>query len=419
MKSVIISKPDRMLKGTIKLPSSKSISNRLLIIRALCGKDFAIHNLSEAEDTRLLQILLDNILNNKNTAKVVVLDTANAGTVMRFLTAFLSVTPGKWMLTGSDRMKQRPIGILADALTHLGASIDFLAKPGYPPLLISGHGLQSLELTIDPAVSSQFTTALLLISPYLPQGLSLYLKGKPVSMPYTEMTIRIMRQFGANVKQGKTRIRVRNSGYMPADFFVEADWSAAAFWYEAAVFADEVDIELHGLTFESLQGDAILPVIYQNFGINTEYTEKGIRLTRHPKKIDGFYFDFTNYPDIAQAVIATCAGIGIRGRFEGVQSLQIKETDRLRAMKQEIEKLGIHVGYAGAGGLITALEIEPTKPAYPDGLTFETHGDHRTAMSLAPFAFKTGELRILNPEVVVKSYPRFWDDLRSVGFEIQ
>ena len=418
MKSIVITKPDKTLKGSIRLPASKSISNRILIMNALSGKVKAVKNMSDSADTILLQRHLDNVLQGSFRKKVVEIDAANAGTVIRFLAAFLSLRPGKWVLTGSERMKQRPIGILADALVNLGASIDYLAKPGYPPLLISGHPLKGNEITIDPGTSSQFTSALLLIAPYLPSGLILRLKGKTVSSPYADMTIRLMQLFGSNVKQGKTRIHVRPGSYDCLEYTVESDWSAAAFWYEAAVFADDVDIELLGLQFESLQGDAILPAIYQNFGIRTEFTERGIRLTRVNKKIDGFYFDFTDFPDIAQAVIATCAGIGIRGRFEGVQSLKIKETDRLRAMKNEIEKLGINVAFFGERDLMTALEIKPVKPVFPEGLAFESYGDHRTAMSLAPFAFKTESLRLLNPDVVVKSYPRFWEHLRSVGFEI-
>ena len=418
MKSIVISKPDKILRGSIRLPASKSISNRLLMIRALSGIDFTINNLSEAEDTLLLQKLIANVLNGNGRKKAMELDVALAGTVMRFLTSWLSMKPGKWVLTGSERMKQRPIGILVDALRHLGASIDYLAKPGYPPLLIRGTELHVNELIIDPGVSSQFSTALLLIAPYLPDGLILVLKGKAVSSTYVKMTIRLMRSFGAQIKEGKTRIHVKSGLYTPGDFKVESDWSAAAFWYEAAVFADEVDLVLLGLQQDSMQGDSILPVVYQNFGIITEFTPEGIRLTKIRKKIDGFYFDFNDYPDIAQAVIATCAGIGIRGRFEGVQQLQIKETDRMRAMKNEIEKLGIQVAFFGESDLITAVEIKPTKLAFPVGLAFETYGDHRMAMALAPFALKTGTLKILNPDVVVKSYPQYWKDLQMVGFEI-
>lgn len=387
-------------------------------MRALCGKDFAINNISEAEDTILLKKLLETVFSYNNRKKVVELDTDNAGTAMRFLTPLLSILPGKWVLTGSDRMKQRPIGTLVEALKHLGASIEFLSKPGYPPLLITGKSLHNRELTIDSGVSSQFTTALLMIAPYLPEGLILHLKGRQVSSPYVAMTIKLMQLFGAKVKQSKTRIHVNPGEYKPADFSVESDWSAAAFWYESAVFAEEVDLELLDLQLQSYQGDAILPAIYQNFGIRTEFTERGIRLTKVMKKIDGFYLDFSDFPDIAQSVIATCAGIGIRGRFEGVQSLQIKETDRLRAIKNELQKLGTQVDFSRENDLITAVEIKPMKMTFPRGLTFETYGDHRTAMTMAPFALKTAEIKILNPDVVVKSYPRFWEHLKSVGFEI-
>jgi len=419
IKTIVITKPDKILRGCIRLPASKSISNRLLMIRAICGNQFDIPGLSEAEDTILLQNLILLIGNGNAASKPVELDTVMAGTVMRFLTAWLSTKPGKWVLTGSDRMKQRPIGILVDALKELGASIDYLAKPGYPPLLIRGSELHGKELVIDPGVSSQFTTALLLIAPYLPHGLGVALKGKAVSSPYVRMTIDIMKAFGAQVREGKSKIQVRPGAYTPVDYRVESDWSAAAFWYEAAVFSDEVDLEIMGLQPDSLQGDAILPAVFQNFGIVTEFTRDGIRLTKVRKKIDGFYFDFNDYPDIAQAVIATCAGMGIRGRFEGLSSLQIKETDRLRALKNEIGKLGIAVDISTLGANLSTLDIKSIKSSFPGGLTFDTFGDHRMAMALAPFVLKTGSLKIMNPDVVMKSYPHYWQDLQLLGFEIQ
>jgi len=418
VKSIVVAKPDTILRGTIRLPASKSISNRLLMIGALCGEKFTVGNLSEADDTILLQKLIARILTEVDRSKVVELDTANAGTVMRFLTAWLAMVPGRWLLTGSERMKQRPIGILVDALNHLGASIDYLAKPGYPPLLIRGKELTQHELVIDQGVSSQFTTALLLIAPYLPEGLILALKGSGVSSPYVKMTINLMQSYGAMIKEGKTRIHVKPGLYSPHEVHVESDWSAAAFWYEAAVLADVVDIELIGLVENSIQGDAILPGVFRNFGIVSEFTQDGVRLTKVRKKSDGFYFDFTDYPDIAQAVITACAGMGIRGRFEGLRSLQIKETDRVQALKNEISKLGISVELSTQADILSALEIKSSKSALPGGLTFETYGDHRMAMALAPLALKSGSVKILNPDVVVKSYPHFWKDLQQVGFEI-
>ncbi|MCX6276824.1 MAG: 3-phosphoshikimate 1-carboxyvinyltransferase [Bacteroidetes bacterium] len=419
MKFITISKPDKTLKGSIMLPASKSISARLLMIQSLCNKNFSITNLSKSDDTVLLQRLLESVAKNKESKKVVELDAANAGTAMRFLTAYLSVTPGKWMLTGSDRMKQRPIGILTDALNNLGASIDYLGKPGYPPLLIEGCALSGKEVTIDPGVSSQFTSALSLIAPFLPNGLTLNLKGKLVSSPYMMMTVNLMQQYGIKVNIGKAKIQIKPGMYIPIDFNVESDWSAAAFWYEAAVFATEVDLILEGLQLESLQGDAVLPEVFQNFGIKTEYSSHAIRLTKVSKKIDGFFYDFSDNPDIAQPVIATCAGLGIRGRFEGIQSLLIKETDRIRAMKNELEKLNIRVITSGRPDDLPFFELKPSKPVFPEGLCFETYSDHRMAMTLAPFALKTNSLKIRNPDVVIKSYPDFWEHLKLLGFILQ
>jgi len=296
MKAVVVSNPTKSLKGKIALPASKSISNRLLMIRALSGCDFTISNLSEADDTLLLGNLIDAIHHHHEPSRLMEIDTKNAGTVMRFLTAYLAARPGKWMLTGSERMKQRPIGILVEALKNLGAVIDYLSKIEYPPILVKGNPLTGKEVTIDAGISSQYSTALLLIAPYLPEGLTIHHKGTVVSIPYIRMTTRLMQYYGASAKEGKTCIKVPPGRYLPRRFQVEADWSAAAFWYEAAVFAQEVDLELHGLFQNSLQGDAILPEIYQNFGIHTEFNAQGIHLTRIRKKPEGFYFDFTIIP---------------------------------------------------------------------------------------------------------------------------
>ncbi|HPS50440.1 MAG TPA: 3-phosphoshikimate 1-carboxyvinyltransferase [Bacteroidales bacterium] len=418
MKSITLSKMDRSLHGVIPLPASKSISNRLLIIQELCGKPFGISNLSEADDTLLLSGLLREMEHAKPGKQVLSLDTANAGTVMRFLTALLSSRPGRWMLTGSDRMKQRPVGGLVDALISLGAVIDYLGKPGYPPLLVKGTTLKGGTVAIDAGVSSQFISALLMIAPGIPGGLTIKLKGDVVSSPYLKMTIDLMEHFGIRIKSQQNQIRVHPGAYQPKPFTVPADWSAAAFWYEAVAFSARGDLELPGLVPGALQGDAVLAEIYRNFGVHTEFSASGARLTREPVKIDGFYFDFTDYPDIAQAVIATRVGLGIRGRFEGLKSLQIKETDRLRAIKSEIEKLGFECNITARGEALAAMEISPSRHKTIAQPVFETFGDHRMAMSLAPFAMQLGSVRIQNPDVVVKSYPRFWEHLKMTGFQI-
>jgi 3-phosphoshikimate 1-carboxyvinyltransferase len=418
MKTYNISKNDGILKGRIRLPASKSISNRLLMIKTLCADKFELCNLSVAEDTVLLQRLLEMIARSKGKPQVIELNTENAGTVFRFLTAYLSTKEGSWMLTGSYRMKQRPVGILVEALKSLGASVDYLAKPGFPPLLIKGRQLTGGEVFIDPSVSSQFASALLLIAPCLPAGLTINLKGKPVSSPYMTMTIQLMQSFGAKITQGKSRVKVSHGKYSPSGINVESDWSAAAFWYEAAALSSDVDLFLEGLVENSLQGDSILPEIFENFGVHSEFTEEGVRLTRFQKKIDGFYYNFSDQPDLAQAVISTCAGLGIRGRFEGLNSLLIKETNRLRAMKLELEKLGIIVRSPDQMSGMPVLDLEPGRHTPVAGITFETYGDHRMAMALAPLALKIKSLRIRNPEVVIKSYPDFWNHLENSGFLI-
>jgi len=414
-----INKKDKTLNGRIVLPASKSISNRLLIVRALSGKNFQIEGLSESDDTVLLQKILEKSNPENDLKKIMEIDTDNAGTVMRFLTSFLSLQPGTWILTGSDRMKQRPIGALVEALRNLGADIEYLARIGYPPLIIKGSLLQGSETTIECGVSSQFISALLMIAPYLPHGLVINMKGQPVSSPYIEMTLQLMEYYGARFRRTRHQIRVKPGSYLERNFKVEADWSAASFWYEAAAMADEVDLELVGLRKESAQGDSILARIYKDFGVDTEYLKEGIHLTRERKKIDGYYFDFSDYPDIAPSVITTCVVLGVRGRFEGLQSLKIKETNRLLALRNEFEKLGVFVSMESTHGMIPVMEFKASPVKSRTDILIETYGDHRMAMTFAPIALKTGLIKITNPDVVRKSYPQFWEHLEAVGFEIR
>lgn len=420
MKSVTVSIGNHSLKGTVALPASKSISNRVLLIRALQDKDFPVTNLSEADDTVLLRELLDKISAHKRN-RICELDTANAGTVMRFLTAYLAVLPGHWVLTGSDRMRQRPIGVLVEALQSLGADIEYLAKPGFPPLLVKGRPLEGGDITVDAGISSQFISALLLLGPSLNGGLTVRYRNRPVSMPYIEMTMKLMERFGVKATFGKHCVVVEEGSYQPVSYEVEPDWSSAAFWYETAALADDASLTLPGLLKESLQGDSVLPGIYTNFGVNTEYTSEGVILTGGGKRSEGFYFDFTDHPDLAPAVITTCAALGIRGRFEGLSSLRIKETDRIAALQAEYEKLGIEVESAEITDMLQSIELAPRKKKknlHSPGLLFETYGDHRMAMTFAPLALKLGPVKIVNPDVVTKSYPGFWDEMRRVGFEV-
>lgn len=419
MRTITIKKADRNLTGSIRLPSSKSISNRLLIIRALAG-GFDIARLSDSDDTVLLQDLLEKIRHHDRKEGMTELNTSNAGTVMRFLTAYLSMIPGKWILTGSERMKQRPIGILVDGLKSMGAQIDYLSELGYPPVMIHGATMKGREIIVDPGISSQFVSALIMIGPRLSGGITLHLSGPAVSFPYVEMTIGLLKMFGIHVIQERSRIAVREGNYIPRPVTVEPDWSAAAFWYEAAALSDHVDLHLQGLSRESLQGDSVISTIFRAFNVVTEFTDDGVRLTKSSKPLGAqpFKFNFSDHPDIAPPVITSCAMLGMSGMFTGLKSLQIKETDRLLALRTEYEKIGITVETYSTGNLVPAMEITASNIVPEPGLQIDTYGDHRMAMTFAPLAILNGTIRIANPEVVTKSYPGFWNDLVSAGFEI-
>ncbi|MEZ5082301.1 MAG: 3-phosphoshikimate 1-carboxyvinyltransferase [Bacteroidales bacterium] len=422
-----ISKKDTSIVGIVRLPASKSLSNRALIIRYLSGKEFPIKNLSEADDTILLKRLLLKVKSSIPSEKEIILDCANAGTVFRFLTALLSMTPGKWLLTGSDRMKERPIGILTDALRKLGAKIDYTEKENYPPLLITGHHLKGSTLEMDASVSSQFISALLMIAPVLPKGLTVNLYGIISSEPYLKMTLGLLKKFRVQSHFIENSIEIKNQAITPENITIEADWSSAAFWYEVAAFSSVANIFLQGLTKESLQGDAILPEIYKHFGVYSTFEQAGTRLTKTEKVVDSFSFDFTNYPDLAQAVIITCAGLNIPGEFTGLESLQIKETDRLSALKTELQKLGYQIHITQNSELRTSnFELRTPNPelkTLPITSTFKIkkptlinpYNDHRMAMAFAPLALIFGSIQIENPEVVSKSYPGFWEDFRKMG----
>ena len=328
MNQITIQKTNSILEGEILLPASKSISNRALIINYLSGKKLRLNNLSQADDTQLMIVLLKIIEENKGSYLPTTIDCRDAGTTLRFITALLALTPGKWLITGSDRMKDRPIGILVESLKKLGANIEYQGKDGFPPLLIKGKKLKGRELEIDGSVSSQFISALLLIAPSVPGGLCLKLKGKISSLPYIEMTLNLLNQFGISTAFIDNTITIEQQDYKSGELTIEADWTSASYWYEMVALASEANLFLKGLNKESLQGDAILPEIFNHFGVQTEFLGDGIKLTKTKKIVSDFTFDFTDYPDLAQTVIVTCAGLNIPGKFTGLESLRIKETDR-------------------------------------------------------------------------------------------
>jgi 3-phosphoshikimate 1-carboxyvinyltransferase len=419
MKSVIVDKPDRILNGSIALPSSKSISNRLLIIQALTGKEFPMTNLSDADDTCILSGLLDRIKKSGTSFAPLELDAGNAGTTFRFLTAFLAVRPGSWLLTGSERMQQRPAGPLVEALRSLGASIDYLSEIGYPPLLIRGKLLNGGKVMINAGISSQFISALLLVAPSLSSGLKIVFKGKEVSSPYISMTVNLLRLYGIKLRKEMNSITVHPGVFVPKPYTVEADWSSAAFWYEAVALSEVADLMLKGLRRNSLQGDSILPEIFRHLGVKTVFKREGIQLIRSGSPASEFCYDFTHHPDLAQPVIATCAALGLRGHFDGLENLRIKECDRVEALKVELEKLGVKISLNQSGLPGTTLDLMSSRPNAACTPVVETYGDHRMVMAFAPLSMITGSLRIKGPDEAVKSYRGFWDDLERVGFRIE
>ena len=414
-----IKKRNKELVGCINLPTSKSISNRVLMIRFLSGKDFKLNNLSNADDTVLLARILESINNDYNSNIPTVIDARNAGTAYRFLTAALCLSPGKWLLTGSKRMKHRPIGILVETLKKLGAKIEYAGKKNYPPLLITGSKLKGGEIEIDSSESSQFVSAILMIAPLLSGGLKITLKNKTVSTPYINMTLNLMRSFGIEYQKNKNIIEIGEQKYQAKEQTIEADWSAASYWYEMAALSDKVDLKIKGLKKNSLQGDSIVVEIFKKFGIKTNYTSEGIHLTKEKSSPFEFDFDFTDYPDIAQTLAVTCAGLNINGIFTGLKSLKIKETDRIIALKNELRKVDYLFEEQSENKWKLSSDKILNEKEKSEISIFKTYNDHRMAMAFAPLVICKGEIIIENPDVVIKSYPGFWNDLKLVGFEIE
>lgn len=395
------------LNASIQLPASKSISNRALIIRVLAGGEDALLNLAQCDDTRVMV----KALNERD-----VIDIGAAGTAMRFLTAYLSVTPGTPILTGTQRMQQRPIQILVDALRELGAQIDYVGNEGYPPLQITGRELDGGEITLKGNVSSQYISALLLIGPMLKQGLVLHLSGEIISRPYINLTLQLMKEFGASASwRSQSSITVAPRSYHSIPFTVESDWSAASYWYQIAALSTQAEIELNGLFGASYQGDSRGAEIFAQLGITTEFTDRGVIIKKQEAQLARLDEDFIDIPDLAQTLVVTCALLNIPFRFTGLQSLKIKETDRIAALIAELKKLGYLLSQANDSVLMWNGErCQPQE--HP---VIKTYEDHRMAMAFAPAARMFPQMCIDQPGVVSKSYPNFWADLLQAGFQIE
>lgn len=430
------------------MPASKSISNRALIIHALGKGDCLPENLSDCDDTR---VMVKALTEGGDT-----IDILAAGTAMRFLTAYFSITPGQRILTGTARMQQRPIQLLVDALRQLGADIAYTNREGFPPLRIRGKEPNNCELknyeqevckqennkqenyelknyeqevcekgkkeslcselTLQGNVSSQYISALLMIGPMLPHGLTLHLSGNIISRPYIDLTLQLMGEFGAKAEwTSESTITVHPQPYHSVPFTVESDWSAASYWYEMAALSKEAEIELTGLFPNSYQGDSRGRELFSQLGVETAFTPHGVKLTKSGQRVERMEADLVDIPDLAQTFVVTCALLNIPFRFTGLQSLKIKETDRITALRNELRKLGY------------AIEEENDSVLYWNGERCEaevspliaTYEDHRMAMAFAPAALCCPSVRIAHPHVVSKSYPRYWDDLRQAGFRME
>lgn len=407
-----------MLSASVKLPSSKSISNRALIIYALSDCCILPENLSDCDDTAVIIRAL-----RENPATI---DIGAAGTAMRFTTAFLAATAsGEHVLTGTERMKHRPIKILVDALRFLGADIKYVCEEGFPPLAIRGRRLEGGELEIEGNVSSQYISALLMIGPVLTKGLTLRLRGEIISRPYIDLTLWTMREFGADAEWSSVdTIEVKPKPYQPRPYYIENDWSAASYWYEMVALSPDRDAEvrLEGLMDGSKQGDSSVRYIFSLLGVKTTFASRkpGQPTTVTLKKIGHcvprLEYDFVNSPDLAQTFVVVCCAMGIPFHFTGLQTLKIKETDRISALKTELAKLGYHLTDTNGSELSWDGNSVPVDAAFQPAI--DTYDDHRMAMAFAPLALRR-PITINNPQVVTKSYPQFWEDLRDAGFTIE
>lgn len=410
---MIVTAP-KELRTRIVLPASKSISNRALIMQALSAGQSQVTNVSECDDSQVVVAALRD--------KPQVIDIKAAGTAMRFLTSLLATTSGEHIITGTQRMKQRPIAVLVNALRSLGAEISYVENEGLPPLRIEGRILPGGVLSLPGDVSSQYISSLLMIGPTLQQGLTLHLTGKIVSRPYIEMTLSMMRDFGAKASwMSEDVVRVEAVPYTGADYHVESDWSAASYWYEMMALSGDMQawVELPGLFSKSLQGDSAVAEIFAALGVKTEFGDEMVRLSKEKRRVEKLECSLASQPDLAQTVVVTCCMLGLPFRISGLQTLRIKETDRIAALQTELRKLGMEVGCEGDDVMCWDGSCMRQSPDSTKEVFIDTYEDHRMAMAFAPVAMKRGSIGINNPEVVSKSYPLYWDNLRDAGFGIE
>lgn len=380
----------------------------MLIIRSLAGSHAPLDKLSDSDDTHVLKQALE-----KNEA---IKDVGHAGTAMRFLTAYLACIPGEVVLTGSARMKERPIGSLVFALRKLGGKISYLENEGYPPLRIEGGFVRGGDIEIEAGISSQFISALMMIGPVLEGGLRIKLTGEVVSATYIEMTLSLMKLCGIDATFDGRQIFIPEGSYSVKKFVVESDWSGASYWYQVAAMLPGSEILLPNLSRESLQGDSVLIEIFAELGVNSSFSGQGLLIQSSKGDLpEQFECDFTGCPDLVQTCAVTLCALGIPFRFTGTKTLRVKETDRIAALGNELRKVGFLLQDDPAGEWLAwdGSQCEPEKDP-----VFASYHDHRMAMAFAPLAITRGRVIMDDPGVVSKSYPGFWEDLKKAGFKI-
>lgn len=402
---------DAMPQGNIILPSSKSISNRALMLDALAGGGGILSRIADCDDTLAMRGALESTSD--------IINIGAAGTAMRFLTAYFASKEGREVvLDGSERMRRRPIGVLVDALRECGADIEYVGEEGYPPLKINGRRLSGGSLALKASVSSQYVSALLMVAPLMASGLDITLEGDVVSWPYIKMTLGLMAQWGVECDVERCSIKVPSGRYRATDFSVESDWSAASYWFETEALSSS-EISLTGLSQDSLQGDSRLMELYKNFGVEAEWGDDGeLMLNPTPDLNPRVNLDLGEQPDLAQTIVVTCCMLGLPFHISGLSTLRIKETDRLAALQNEMRKVSFDIDIVGD----SALEWDG-RSRWPipgdEPVIIDTYDDHRMAMAFAPVGLYIPGIIIRNAEVVTKSYPGFWNDMRSLGFELE
>lgn len=415
-KNAIVSfKGNKDINAEIALTGSKSESNRALIISALSKGLVSVDNLSDAVDTVTLNNILKAIQEENDPDSFFSVDVGHAGTAMRFLTAYLTVTKGMFHLTGSGRMKERPIKLLVEALRELGAEIRYAGQEGFPPLNISKHFVQSSrEVKIAGNISSQYLSALLMIAPSLPMGLSLEIEGELTSRPYLEMTLSMLQEAGISYKWEGQIIHIDHQPFKACNLIVEPDWSAASYWYSIVALADHGSISLPHLKERSLQGDSRIRDIMVPFGVRTSQTANGIALKSGTSVTINEVLNLKDCPDLAQTIIVCAAAKGLNLSFTGLETLKIKETNRVLALQQELAKIGVVLTEDNEVYTLNCRQL-----SFPEKVTFATYDDHRMAMAFAPLSLFVKEVEMEDYQVVEKSYPDFWKDLEKAGFTVK